>query len=107
MFAFFAAGVAVGGLDGVLASLSDPVAIGIVAGLVLGKLIGIFSAAWLMDRFTPAAKDDATRSRRPPSAVTGDGPGTGTCSSPQMIGSVTVIMPRSDQNSAVPSVRRN
>ena len=58
VFAFFAAGVAVGGLDGVLASLSDPVAIGIVAGLVLGKLIGIFSAAWLMDRFTPAAKDD-------------------------------------------------
>ena len=58
VFAFFAAGVAVGGWDGVVRSLSDPVAIGIVLGLVFGKLIGIFGAAWLMDRFTPATKDD-------------------------------------------------
>ncbi|MFI7581399.1 Na+/H+ antiporter NhaA [Kocuria kalidii] len=58
VFAFFAAGVAVGGVDGVVSSLSDPVAIGIVLGLVLGKVIGIFGAAWLMDRFTPATKDD-------------------------------------------------
>ncbi|WP_372490410.1 Na+/H+ antiporter NhaA [Kocuria flava] len=58
VFAFFAAGVAVGGLEGIAESLTDPVAIGIVLGLVLGKTIGIFSASWLMDRFTPAAKDD-------------------------------------------------
>ncbi|GAB2614760.1 Na+/H+ antiporter NhaA [Kocuria himachalensis] len=58
VFAFFAAGVAVGGLDGVMTSLTDPVAIGIVLGLVFGKMIGIFSSAWLMDRFTPAAKDE-------------------------------------------------
>ena len=58
VFAFFAAGVAVGGWDGVVRSLSDPVAIGIVLGLVFGKLIGIFGSAWLMDRFTPATKDD-------------------------------------------------
>lgn len=58
VFAFFAAGVAVGGANGVVTSLTDPVAIGIVLGLVVGKLVGIFGAAWLMDRFTPAAKDD-------------------------------------------------
>ncbi|WP_269149912.1 Na+/H+ antiporter NhaA [Kocuria rosea] len=39
-------------------SLTDPVATGIVLGLVIGKLIGIFDAAWLMDRFTPATKVD-------------------------------------------------
>ncbi|MFI7484301.1 Na+/H+ antiporter NhaA [Kocuria sp. M1R5S2] len=57
-FAFFSAGVAVGGVDGVARSLTDTVAIGIVLGLVLGKTIGIFGASWLVDRFTPASKDD-------------------------------------------------
>ena len=47
-----------GGANGVVESLTDPVAIGIVLGLVVGKLVGIFGAAWLMDRFTPATKDD-------------------------------------------------
>lgn len=42
VFAFFAAGVAVGG---VMSTLTDPVAIGTGLGWVLGKLIGIFSAA--------------------------------------------------------------
>src|SRR4030095_13779154 len=37
VFAFFAAGVEIGGLDGLTASLSDPIALGIIAGLVLGK----------------------------------------------------------------------
>ncbi|GAA2521241.1 MAG: Na+/H+ antiporter NhaA [Kocuria sp.] len=57
VFAFFSAGVAVGGLSGIKDAAMDPVALGIVAGLVLGKPLGIFGAAWLMDRFTSAEKD--------------------------------------------------
>ncbi|GGG43297.1 Na(+)/H(+) antiporter NhaA [Kocuria dechangensis] len=56
-FAFFSAGVAVGGWDGVMGSLSDPVAIGIILGLIFGKTVGIFGSSYLMDRFTPATKD--------------------------------------------------
>lgn len=57
IFAFFSAGVAVGGWAGFTESLTDPVAIGIILGLIFGKSIGIFSSAWLMNRFTPARKD--------------------------------------------------
>ena len=58
VFAFFAAGVAVGGLEGIKESLTDPIALGIIAGLVLGKPIGIVGAAWLTARFTNASLDD-------------------------------------------------
>ena len=59
MFAFFAAGVTIGGLDGLLESLSDPVAIGLVVGLVVGKTIGITGATWLVSRFTRAQLDES------------------------------------------------
>ncbi len=58
IFAFFAAGVAIGGLDGLAESLTDPIALGIIAGLVLGKPIGILGTAWLTARFTNATLDD-------------------------------------------------
>ena len=58
IFAFFAAGVAIGGLDGMTESLTDRVALGIIAGLVLGKPIGILGTAWLVARFTHAHLDD-------------------------------------------------
>ena len=58
IFAFFAAGVAIGGLEGLTESLTDPVALGIIAGLVLGKPIGILGTAWLVARFTHAHLDD-------------------------------------------------
>jgi NhaA family Na+:H+ antiporter len=58
VFAFFAAGVAIGGLDGLTAALSDPIALGIVAGLVVGKPIGILGTAWLTARFTHATLDE-------------------------------------------------
>ncbi|MGY1602872.1 Na+/H+ antiporter NhaA [Geodermatophilus sp. SYSU D00815] len=58
VFAFFAAGVTVGGLSGLVESLQDRVALGIVAGLVLGKTIGITGATWLMQRFTRAQLDE-------------------------------------------------
>ena len=58
MFAFFSAGVAVGGLSGLGASLADSIAIGIVVGLVAGKAIGITAATWLVSRFTRAQLDE-------------------------------------------------
>ncbi|RBY97165.1 Na+/H+ antiporter NhaA [Blastococcus sp. TF02-8] len=54
VFAFFAAGVTVGGLSGLTDSLTDPVAVGIVVGLVAGKAVGITLATWLVARFTRA-----------------------------------------------------
>ena len=59
VFAFFAAGVPIGGFSGLVGSLSDPVAIGIVVGLVLGKTIGITLATWLVSRFTRAQLDES------------------------------------------------
>jgi NhaA family Na+:H+ antiporter len=58
VFAFFAAGVTVGGLAGLSDSLTDAVALGIVAALVVGKTIGITAATWLVSRFTRAELDD-------------------------------------------------
>ncbi|MCU1605897.1 MAG: nhaA [Modestobacter sp.] len=57
VFAFFSAGVTVGGLSGLGAALTDSVAIGIVAGLVVGKTVGIAGATWLVSRFTRAELD--------------------------------------------------
>jgi NhaA family Na+:H+ antiporter len=58
VFAFFAAGVTVGGFSGLVDSLSDSVALGIVAALVVGKTVGITAATWLVSRFTRAELDD-------------------------------------------------
>lgn len=58
IFAFFAAGVSVGSLSGLVEALKDPIAVGIVAGLVLGKPIGIAGSTWLLARFTRADLDD-------------------------------------------------
>ncbi len=58
VFAFFAAGVEIGGVTGLTESLTDPIALGIIVGLVLGKPIGILGTAWLVARFTHASLDD-------------------------------------------------
>ena len=50
VFAFFSAGVTVGGLTGLADSFQDTIAIGIVAGLVLGKAIGITATTFLVTR---------------------------------------------------------
>jgi Na+:H+ antiporter, NhaA family len=57
VFAFFAAGVTLGGLSGLRTSLLDPVAVGIVVGLVAGKTIGILGASYLVARLTRAQLD--------------------------------------------------
>ncbi len=58
VFAFFSAGVAVGGVSGLGQSLGDSIAIGIMVGLVAGKAIGITAATWLVSRFTRAQLDE-------------------------------------------------
>ncbi len=58
VFAFFAAGVTLGGFQGLVSSLTETVAIGIVVGLVAGKTLGIVGATYLMARFTKARLDD-------------------------------------------------
>lgn len=57
VFAFFAAGVTVGGLDGLQAALADSVSLGIIAGLVIGKAVGITGAAALVATLSPAELD--------------------------------------------------
>ncbi|MBZ5736334.1 Na+/H+ antiporter NhaA [Nocardioides sp. TRM66260-LWL] len=58
LFAFFAAGVTVGGWSGLVDSWRDPVALGIVVGLVVGKTVGIAGSTWLLATFTRADLDD-------------------------------------------------
>lgn len=50
VFAFFSAGVLLGGWSGLQSALSDPIAIGIIAGLVVGKPIGILAATFLTSK---------------------------------------------------------
>ena len=54
VFAFFSAGVAIGGLEGFASALGDPVLWGIVFGLIFGKPIGILGATWLVTHTTKA-----------------------------------------------------
>ena len=56
VFAFFASGVAFLG-GGFGEALRDPVAVGVIAGLVIGKLIGVLGSTWVMARFTRAELD--------------------------------------------------
>jgi NhaA family Na+:H+ antiporter len=58
VFALLAAGVTIGGVEGMATTLGDPVANGIIVGLVIGKPVGIMAATWLVARFTRAKLDD-------------------------------------------------
>jgi NhaA family Na+:H+ antiporter len=61
VFAFFAAGVTFGGYDGLVTALSDPIALGIVCGLVIGKVVGIFGTTRLLAAATRASLDSSLR----------------------------------------------
>ena len=61
VFAFFAAGVTFGGYHGLVTALSDPIAVGIVCGLVVGKTIGVFGTTRLLAALTRASLDSALR----------------------------------------------
>lgn len=61
IFAFFSAGVAIGGIDGFASALADPLTIGIIAALVLGKPLGILATTWLMTRLAPVRLDPSLK----------------------------------------------
>ncbi|MCF2587518.1 Na+/H+ antiporter NhaA [Brevibacterium sp. UCMA 11752] len=61
VFAFFAAGVAVGGLDGLATAFSQPLTFAIIAALVVGKPLGILASTWLVTRFTSAGLDPSLK----------------------------------------------
>ena len=53
-FALMSAGVVIGGASGLF---TDPVVIGVLLGLVVGKPLGVFGGAWLLCRLTRAEID--------------------------------------------------
>jgi NhaA family Na+:H+ antiporter len=55
VFALFAAGVPIGA-SALRAVVTEPVALGVVAGLLVGKVVGIFGASWLTIRLTAASR---------------------------------------------------
>lgn len=61
VFAFFSAGVAIGGIDGFVSALTDPVSIAIIAALVLGKPIGITATTWLVTRLARVRLDPSLK----------------------------------------------
>ncbi|MFP3461232.1 Na+/H+ antiporter NhaA [Arthrobacter globiformis] len=61
VFAFFSAGVALGGASGLTSALADPVAVGIMAALVAGKAVGVFGATFLVTKTTRAQLDAGLR----------------------------------------------
>ena len=62
MFAVFAAGVTVGGIGGLMNLFQDTIALGIVAGRVLGKALGITTSTFLVTRL-PGLSNDPTIQR--------------------------------------------
>jgi NhaA family Na+:H+ antiporter len=57
VFAFFSAGVALGGWAGFVEAVTHPIGIGVIAGLVVGKAVGITGATWLVTRLRHATLD--------------------------------------------------
>ncbi len=58
IFAFCSAGVSIAGSGGVGATLRDSVTLGVVVGLVAGKILGVLGATYLVQRFTRAQLAD-------------------------------------------------
>ncbi len=59
LFAFFSAGVTFVGLGG--SAIGEPVAVGIIVGLVVGKPLGVYGGARLVARFTRASLSSTLR----------------------------------------------
>ncbi|MCU1634635.1 MAG: nhaA [Micrococcaceae bacterium] len=57
VFAFFSAGVAIGGLEGLISAVTDPIAVGIMVALVIGKPVGILLATAVVTKTTKASLD--------------------------------------------------
>jgi NhaA family Na+:H+ antiporter len=50
VFAFFSAGVTLGGLSGLTDSLTHTIALGVIAGLLIGKPVGVAGVTFLLTR---------------------------------------------------------
>lgn len=61
IFAFFAAGVSLGGAEGIQAAFASPATIAIIAALLLGKPIGIVATTWLTTLITRTKLDPSYR----------------------------------------------
>ncbi|WP_425272895.1 Na+/H+ antiporter NhaA [Rathayibacter festucae] len=61
VFAFFSAGVTIGGLTGLVESFQDSIALGIIVGLVVGKPLGILATTFLITRLPGLRLDPALR----------------------------------------------
>lgn len=61
VFAFFAAGVSVGGAEGVAEALTHPLTFAIIAALVLGKPLGIVTTTWVMTKVLRTPLDPSMR----------------------------------------------
>jgi NhaA family Na+:H+ antiporter len=59
VFALFAAGVTLGSFSELDAALRDPVTLGIIVGLVVGKPVGIVGTAFLVTRLRHVSLDDS------------------------------------------------
>ncbi len=67
VFAFFSAGVVLGGIAGLKSAFADPIAVGIIAGLLVGKPIGIVLATFItskVDQTAAAEGPDLARRHR-------------------------------------------
>lgn len=53
--------MAIGGVGGFTLALADPIMIGIVAALVIGKPVGIVATTWLLAKFTKARLDSSVK----------------------------------------------
>ncbi len=62
VFAFFAAGVPVGA-GALAAMIAEPISQAVIAGLLVGKLVGIFGASYLVVTLTPACRPRGLRWR--------------------------------------------
>ncbi|HKW85332.1 MAG TPA: Na+/H+ antiporter NhaA, partial [Burkholderiaceae bacterium] len=62
MFAFANAGVSLQGVS--LDTLTQGIPLGIAAGLVIGKAVGVFGASWLLMRLTRSALPDGATMRQ-------------------------------------------
>jgi NhaA family Na+:H+ antiporter len=58
IFAFFAAGVDLRGVS-ISETITSPISIGVMVGLVIGKPLGVVGTAWLVARFTKAQLSDS------------------------------------------------
>ncbi|MEE4023758.1 Na+/H+ antiporter NhaA [Gordonia sp. PKS22-38] len=61
VFAFFAAGVTVGGVSALRDTVTDPVALGVIAGLVVGKVVGILGTTRIVSALTRASLDSSVK----------------------------------------------